>query len=228
MEWVARDVGEEESALSHKASSLASIPARRLFLFCRRSISFSISFVHLALCCSCRARALIRASLVGYQLNVTQKRRHGGKEERNSDWPMDPDVDEPEEIDMAFGRQKGITATSKPAARDAHPMASQGDCMRLARVLLHRNHAPRCPAHRLGRLDGDALQKVQEVKRNLSRQDLPPFQLSRASAPRLHLPQQLSRLALERLRWPWMVPGQGHGCLDTDARSGRSIKVLHR
>lgn len=78
-------------------------------------------------------RALIRTSLVGCQLNVAQKRRHGSKEERNSDGPMDPDVDESEEIDMALGCEKGITATSKPAARDAHPMAPQGDCMRLAR-----------------------------------------------------------------------------------------------
>ena len=49
------------------------------------------------------------------------KRRHGGMEERNSDGPMDPDVDESEEIDMALGCQKGITTTSKPAARSLLP-----------------------------------------------------------------------------------------------------------
>jgi hypothetical protein len=52
LESVAGGIGEEESALSNKASSLDSISASRLFSFSSRSMSFSISFVRLSLSCS--------------------------------------------------------------------------------------------------------------------------------------------------------------------------------
>ena len=129
LESVAGGVGEEESALSNKASSLDSITASRLFSFRSRSISFSISFVRLSLSCSRFLNAfsrlalsisrlslscsrlslsstLIRASIVGCQFNFAKKRRHGGKEERNSDLLIDLEVEESEEIDMALGGEK--------------------------------------------------------------------------------------------------------------------------
>ena len=97
MESVAGDAGEEESVLSNKASSLDSIAAMRLFSFISCSISFWISFVRLSL-----SRSLICASIVGCQFNFANKRRHGGKEERNSDLLIDLKVEESDEIDMAI------------------------------------------------------------------------------------------------------------------------------
>ena len=97
MESVAGGAGEEESALSNKASSLDSIAASRLFSCFSCSISFWISFVRRSLSCS-----LICASMVGCQFNVANKRRHGGKEERNSDLLINLEVEESDEIDMAI------------------------------------------------------------------------------------------------------------------------------
>lgn len=102
LESVAGGIGEEESALSNKASSLDSMVASRLFSFSSRSISFSISFVRLSL-----SSALIFASMVGCQFNFANKRRHGGKQERNSDLLIDLELEESEEIDMAIGGEKG-------------------------------------------------------------------------------------------------------------------------
>ncbi|MFN9644013.1 MAG: hypothetical protein ACK6BG_02560 [Cyanobacteriota bacterium] len=95
----AAGVGEEEAALSYKASSLDSIAASCLFSFRSRSLSFSfsISFVRLARSCllplaSCLSlsfsfslllllwRTLICASMARCQLNVAKNHYHGGKE----------------------------------------------------------------------------------------------------------------------------------------------------
>ena len=69
----------------------------------------SISFVRLSLSCSSfsYSSSLIRASMVGCQFNFAKKRRHGGKEERNSDLLIDLELEESEEIDMAVGGEKG-------------------------------------------------------------------------------------------------------------------------
>jgi hypothetical protein len=40
-------------------------------------------------------------------LNLANKRRHGGKEARNSDLLINLEVEESEEIDMAVGGEKG-------------------------------------------------------------------------------------------------------------------------
>ena len=116
LDSVAGGAGEEESALSNKASSLDSISASRLFSFCSRSISFSISCVRLSLSCSCflntfsrlsLSSILICASIVGCQFNFANKRRHGGKEERNSDLLINLELEDSEEIDMAIGGEEG-------------------------------------------------------------------------------------------------------------------------
>jgi hypothetical protein len=109
LDSVAGGIGEEESALSNKASSLDSILASRLFSFSSRSMSFSISFVRLSL-----SSSLICASMVGCQFNYSygedfvfaKKRRHGGKEERNADLLIDLELDKSEEIDMAVRSEK--------------------------------------------------------------------------------------------------------------------------
>jgi hypothetical protein len=44
--------------------------------------------------------------MVGCQLNVANKRRHGGKEERNSDLLINLELEESEEIDMAVRGEK--------------------------------------------------------------------------------------------------------------------------
>ncbi|WP_094554580.1 hypothetical protein [Synechococcus sp. 1G10] len=97
MEPVAGGVCEDESALSNKASSLDSRSASRLFSVSSCTISLSSSCVRLSL-----SSALICASIVGCQFNFANQRRHGGKEERNSDLLIDAEAD-PEEIDMAVG-----------------------------------------------------------------------------------------------------------------------------
>jgi hypothetical protein len=102
LESVAGGAGEEESALSNKASSLDSIAASRLFSCFSCSISFSISFVLRSL-----SSSLICASTVGCQFNLANQRRHGGKEERNSDLLIDLEAQESEEIDMTVGGKKG-------------------------------------------------------------------------------------------------------------------------
>jgi hypothetical protein len=108
LQSVSGGVCEEESALSNKESSLDSRTASRLFSFCSRSISFSISFVRLSLSFSrlSLASTLICASTVGCQFNLANKRRHGGKEERNSDLLIDLELQDSEEIDMAIGGEK--------------------------------------------------------------------------------------------------------------------------
>jgi hypothetical protein len=44
--------------------------------------------------------------MVGCQFNFAKKRRHGGKEERNSDLLIDLELEESEEIDMAVRSEK--------------------------------------------------------------------------------------------------------------------------
>ena len=101
LQSVSGGVCEEESALSNKESSLDSSAARR-------SISFSISFVRFSLSCArlFHSCSLICASIVGCQFNLASQRRHGGKEERNSDLLIDLELQESEEIDMAVGGEK--------------------------------------------------------------------------------------------------------------------------
>ena len=74
----------------------------------RRSISLSISFVRLSLSFSrlLLSSILICASTVGCQFNLANQRRHGGKEERNSDLLIDLELQESEEIDMVVGSEK--------------------------------------------------------------------------------------------------------------------------
>ena len=102
LQSVSGGVCEEESALSNKESSLDSSAARR-------SISFSISFVRFSLSCArlFHSCSLICALIVGCQFNLASQRRHGGKEERNSDLLIDLELQESEEIDMAVGGEKG-------------------------------------------------------------------------------------------------------------------------
>lgn len=108
LQSVCGGVCEEESALSNKESSLDSSAARR-------SISLSISFVRLSLSCArlslsfsrlSLSSTLICASTVGCQFNLANQRRHGGKEERNSDLLIDLELQESEEIDMAVGGEE--------------------------------------------------------------------------------------------------------------------------
>jgi hypothetical protein len=84
LQSVSGGVCEEESALSNKESSLDSSAAR-----C--SISLSISFVRLSLSFSrlLLSSTLICASTVGCQFNLANQRRHGDKEERNSELLID-------------------------------------------------------------------------------------------------------------------------------------------
>jgi len=110
LESVAGGAGEEELALSNKASSLDSIAASRLFSFISCSISFSISLVRRSL-----SSSLIWASMVGCQLNVANKRRDGGKEERNSDLLINLEVEESDEIDMAVRSEKGDQSHQQPS-----------------------------------------------------------------------------------------------------------------
>jgi hypothetical protein len=107
LEPVEGGVGEEESALSNKASSLDSRSASRLFSVSSCAISISSCFVRLSLSSSrfSLSSALICASIVGCQFNFANQRRHGGKEDRNSDLLIDGEAD-PEEIDMAVGGQE--------------------------------------------------------------------------------------------------------------------------
>jgi hypothetical protein len=108
LQSVSGGVCEEESALSSKESSLDSSTASRLFTFSSRSISFSSSFVRRSLSFSrlSLSSALICASTVGCQFNLANQRRHGGKEERNSDLLINFEAEESEEIDMTVGGEK--------------------------------------------------------------------------------------------------------------------------
>ena len=89
--------------------------ARRLFSVCSRSISLSISLVRLSL-----SSTLICASIVGCQFNLANQRRHGGKEERNSDLLIDLEAQDSEEIDMAVGGEKG-NQDDQQARRQGNP-----------------------------------------------------------------------------------------------------------
>jgi hypothetical protein len=118
-------VSEEESALSNKASSLDSSSASR-------SISFSISFVRLSL-----SSALICASIVGCQFNFANQRRHGGKEDRNSDLLIDRDVD-PQEINMAVRGEERDQDDKQAACEGGISGAiEQGKRIRLTRSKIH-------------------------------------------------------------------------------------------
>ena len=81
-------------------SSLDSRSASRLSSFSSSFVRFSLSSSRLSL-----SSALICASIVGCQFNFANQRRHGGKEDRNSDLLIDVEAD-PEEIDMAVGGQE--------------------------------------------------------------------------------------------------------------------------
>ena len=81
----------------------------------RRSISFSISFVRFSLSCARLCHSFSRLSLsstlicaptVGRQFNLANQRRHGGKEERNSDLLINFEAEESEEIDMTVEGEK--------------------------------------------------------------------------------------------------------------------------
>jgi hypothetical protein len=63
---------------------------------------------------------LIRASIVGCQFNFANKRRHGGKEERNSDLLINLELEESEEIDMAVRGEKG-DQSNQQACRQRRP-----------------------------------------------------------------------------------------------------------
>ncbi|MCP9841957.1 hypothetical protein KBY93_15185, partial [Synechococcus sp. J7-Johnson] len=121
LEPVDGGVGEEESALSNKASSLDSRSASRLFSVSSCAISIlscfvrlSLSSPRLSLSSSCflpsssrfsLSSTLICASIVGCQFNFANQRRHGGNEDRNSDLLVDVEAD-PEEIDMVVRGKK--------------------------------------------------------------------------------------------------------------------------
>ncbi|MCP9818160.1 hypothetical protein KBZ18_01475 [Synechococcus sp. Cruz-9H2] len=95
--------GRRSLRLSNKASSLDSSAASRSISFSSNFVRFSLSSSRLSL-----SSALICASIVGCQFNYpfgedfvfVNQRRHGGKEDRNSDLLIDRDVD-PQEINMA-------------------------------------------------------------------------------------------------------------------------------
>jgi hypothetical protein len=53
--------------------------------------------------------------MVGCQFNVANKRRHGGKEERNSDLLINLEVEESDEIDMAIRSEKGDQNNQQPS-----------------------------------------------------------------------------------------------------------------
>jgi hypothetical protein len=144
LQSVSGGVGEEESALSNKESSLDSRTASRLF-------SISISFVRLSLSCarlchsfsrlslSCArlchsfsrlslSSTLICASTVGCQFNFANQRRHGGKEERNSELLINFEVEESEEIDMAVGGEKS-DQDEQQARRQGNPARQVQRCV---------------------------------------------------------------------------------------------------
>jgi len=140
LESVAGGAGEEESALSNKASSLEFSLASRPFSFSSRSISHSINFVRFLLSCSRLSLSsdLICASTVGCQFNLDKKRRKGGKEERNSDLLINLELQESEDIDMAIGGEEGDQRHQKACCqRDpAHRIKRWLDLARIGRLRL--------------------------------------------------------------------------------------------
>jgi hypothetical protein len=50
---------------------------------------------------------LICASIVGWYFNLANKRRQGGKEERNSNWLIDLYAGMGGDVDMAVGGEEG-------------------------------------------------------------------------------------------------------------------------
>jgi len=65
--------------------------------------------------------ALICASIVGCQFNLANKRRQGGKEERNSDLLINRDAGMGGDVDMAVGGEEVIRTTKLPAIKAARP-----------------------------------------------------------------------------------------------------------
>jgi hypothetical protein len=94
LQSVAGGIGEEESAVSSSESSLDSSAASCAFSFLSRSDSCLDSI------------ALICASIVGCQFNFANKRRQGGKEERNSDLLINRDAVTGGDVDMAVGGEQ--------------------------------------------------------------------------------------------------------------------------
>ena len=110
LQSVAGGIGEQESALSNSVSSLDLSAASRAFSSLSRSDSRLDSI------------GLIWASIVGCQFNLANKRRLGGKEERNSDLLIDLDPDMGGDVDMAVGGEKNVIRTSRePASSAARP-----------------------------------------------------------------------------------------------------------
>jgi hypothetical protein len=55
--------------------------------------------------------------MVGCQFNFANKRRNGGKEERNSDLLINLEVEESDEIDMAIRSEKGDQNNQQPSCK---------------------------------------------------------------------------------------------------------------
>ena len=161
LQSVSGGVCEEESALSSKESSLDSSAASR-------SISFSISFVRFSLSCArlCHSfsrlslartclslsSTLICASTVGCQFNLANQRRHGGKEERNSDLLIDLEAQESEEIDMAVGGEKSNQ-------NDQQARCQGGPSRRIQRRVVSRSCVSGlcCEGHEINWVDRQAI-----------------------------------------------------------------------
>jgi hypothetical protein len=63
--------------------------------------------------------------MVGCQFNVANKRRHGGKEERNSDLLINLELEESDEIDMAIRSEKGGQNNQQPSRQGCPPHGIQ-------------------------------------------------------------------------------------------------------
>ena len=147
LQSVSGGVCEEESALSNKESSLDSSAASR-------SISFSISFVRLSLSCArlFHSCSLICASIVGCQFNLANQRRHGGKEERNSDLLIDLEPQDSEEVITTEGGEKVIRMTNRPGPPG-------GLCRRIQRWRVGSRFCGAglcCEGHEINRVDRQA------------------------------------------------------------------------
>jgi hypothetical protein len=108
LQSVAGGIGEEESALSSSESSLDSSAASLAFSFfsCTDSfISRAVSLLSRSDSCL-DSIALICALIVGCQFNFANKRRQGGKEERNSDLLINLDAGMGGDVDMVAGGEE--------------------------------------------------------------------------------------------------------------------------
>jgi hypothetical protein len=65
--------------------------------------------------------------MVGCQFNVANKRRHGGKEERNSDLLINLELEESDEIDMAIRSEKGDQNNQQPSRQGCPSHGIQRD-----------------------------------------------------------------------------------------------------